>query len=117
MLITDAFTATDMAIHTVVSQTAIIGGNSFSKTTCMENHRIDDIAFLSCWKRNFMELGRRIQAEFAAFFGERNIHHYYVLKTDATQVRLVLCFDATNTLPNIIVKRLQQAFVQARPKE
>lgn len=72
--------------------------------------------FLSFWKAKFSELVNVIQDDFAAFFGKRNIRQYYSLTEDAAQQKLVLHLNPVNMLPNIILKRLQKAFVLARPK-
>ena len=72
--------------------------------------------FLALWKAKFSELVKIIQDDFAGFFGKKNIGQYYNLNEDAAQQRLVLHFNPVNMLPNIILKRLQKAFVLARPK-
>lgn len=83
----------------------------------MEIKSIDEIIFLTSWKEKFLDLVTIIQEDFKAFLGKRNIQHYYLLEEDAAQKKLVLRFIPVNMLPKIIVKRLQLAFVQARPKQ
>lgn len=72
---------------------------------------------LDKWRENFNTGMAALQIEFDAFFPQRKMGEFYILKVDEVSENLVLEILHHDELPKEIADRITEVFFNAKPED